>query len=238
MPIAIKVILVVICSYFLGNITFARPLSKAMNDDITKHGSGNPGTMNMMRTHGAKIGILTLVLDALKGVVSCLSAYFIFGGRDGGELAELMKVVAGFSCFIGHLYPVVYKFKGGKGVATACGIGFCINPLLMIGIAILFVTILFLTEISSVASMSSVAAFIFIHTIFYILDGYYYCLIPIYLILIFVIFAHRSNIVRLIHGKENKVHVRKYFKKKEPASSEESITEENKVQETDDKKDC
>ena len=234
MPIAIKVIIVVICSYFLGNITFARPLSKSINDDITTHGSGNPGTMNMMRTHGAKFGILTLVLDALKGVVSCLTAYYIFKGRDGGELAELMKVVAGFSCFIGHLYPVVYKFKGGKGVATACGIGFCINPLLMIPIAIIFIAVLFSTEIASLSSMTAVAAFILIHTIFYILDGYYFCLIPIYLILIFVIYAHRANIVRLIHGNENKVHVRKYFQKKEKQDD----TNKSKEKVEEDKKDC
>ena len=225
MPIAIKVIIVVICSYFLGNITFARPLSKAINDDITTHGSGNPGTMNMMRTHGAKFGILTLVLDALKGVVSCLTAYFICGGKDGGNTAELMKVVAGFSCFIGHLYPVVYNFKGGKGVATACGIGFCVNPLLMIPVAILFITILFATEIASLSSMLAVISFILIQTVIYIINAAYFTIIPLILIMIFVVYAHRANIVRLIHGNENKVHVRKYFKKKE---STEKTTEETK----------
>lgn len=219
MPIVIKIILVVICSYFLGNITFARPVSKSLNDDITTHGSGNPGTMNMMRTYGAKAGFLTLLLDALKGVVSSLSAYYIFGGKDGGQLAELMQLVGGFCCFMGHIYPLVYKFKGGKGVATACGIAFTVNPLLMCGIAVLFISILFLTEIASLSSMVSTATYIFIHTIFLILDGYYYCLIPLYLILFFVIFAHRANIVRLINHNENKVHVRKIFKKKQTENS-------------------
>lgn len=228
MPIAIKVIIIVICSYFLGNITFARPLSKAIHDDITTHGSGNPGTMNMMRTHGAKFGILTLVLDALKGVVSCLTAYFIFGGKDGGNLAELMKAIAGFSCFIGHLYPVVYKFKGGKGVATACGIGFCINPLLMIPVAIIFIAILFTTEIASLSSMVAVASFILTQTVIYIIKANYFPIIPIMLILLFVVYAHRSNIVRLIQGKENKVHVRKYFSKKESNAENTASDEESK----------
>ena len=229
MPIAIKVIIVVVCSYFLGNITFARPLSKAINDDITTHGSGNPGTMNMMRTHGAKFGILTLVLDALKGVVSCLTAYFIFGGKDGGDTATLMKVVAGFSCFMGHLYPVVYKFKGGKGVATACGIGFCVNPLLMIPVAILFIAILFATEIASLSSMLAVAAFVITQIIIYSIKGSFFSIIPLALILAFVVYAHRANILRLIQGKENKVHVRKYFKKKESVNeSVDNTTEETK----------
>ena len=226
MPIAIKVIIVVVCSYFLGNITFARPLSKAINDDITTHGSGNPGTMNMMRTHGAKFGILTLVLDALKGVVSCLTAYFIFGGKDGGDTAELMMAIAGFSCFMGHLYPVIYKFKGGKGVATACGIGFCINPILMIPVAILFITILFATEIASLSSMLAVIAYVLTQIVICIIKGSYFCIIPLALIMGFVVYAHRANIVRLIQRRENKVHVRKYFKKKE--ASNETTTEETK----------
>ena len=213
MPNVIKIILVVICSYFLGNITFARPVSKSLHDDITTHGSGNPGTMNMMRTYGAKAGFLTLLLDALKGVVSSLSAFYIFGGKDGGEMAQLMQLVGGFSCFIGHIYPVIYKFKGGKGVATAAGVAFTVNPLLMTFIALLFVGILLLTEIASLSSMVSTAMFIFIHTVFLVLDGYFYCLIPLYLILFFEVYAHRANIVRLINHNENKVHIRKVFAK-------------------------
>lgn len=232
MPIAIKVILVVICSYFLGNITFARPVSKTLNDDITTHGSGNPGTMNMMRTYGAKYGFLTLLLDALKGVISCLSAYYIFGGPDGGNTAELMKVIAGFSCIIGHIYPIVYRFKGGKGVATACGIAFCVNPWLICITLLVFTIIIFATEIASVASMSATAFFIFVHTYFYIIQGNYFALIPLYLILFMVVFAHRSNIARLFKGTENKVHVRKIFKKKSKESTIESADVEEVVEET------
>ena len=230
MPIAIKIILIVICSYFLGNITFARPVAKTLNDDITTHGSGNPGTMNMMRTHGAKYGFITLGLDMLKGIISCLCAYYIFGGKDGGKIAELMKYVAGFCCFIGHLYPIVYKFKGGKGVATACGIAFCVNPLLMTGVAFVFVGVMLWLEIASFASMLSTVLFVLIDTIFICLSHNYYCLIPLYLIMFFIIYAHRANIKRLIHGNENKVPVRKYFikkKKTEETPAEESTNKEN-----------
>ncbi len=214
MPIAIKIIIVLICSYFLGNITFARQLSRAVNDDITARGSGNPGTMNMMRTYGPKLGFLTLLLDALKGFVSCLCAYFIFGGKDGGQLSVLMEYVAGVCCFLGHIYPVIYKFKGGKGVATAAGIGLCINPLLMLGIGVFYFLFLLLCQMAGLTSMVSVAVFVAIQTIILCLKGYYWCLIPLYFILVFVVFAHRANIVRMIKGTENKMGIRKIFKKK------------------------
>lgn len=220
MPVAVKIILVVICSYFLGNITFARPVSKAVNDDITAHGSGNPGTMNMMRTFGAKLGFLTLILDLLKGVVCCLCAYYIFGGKDGGKLSMFMEYVAGFCCFIGHLYPVIFKFKGGKGVATAAGIGFCLNPILMSIMAVTYFLVLLLCEIASLTSMTCVGLYVIIQTIFVCLSHNYWCLIPLWLILFFVIFAHRKNIVRMINHNENKMNIRKIFKKKNKSTSE------------------
>ena len=231
MPIAIKVIIVLICSYFLGNITFARQLSRVVKDDITTHGSGNPGTMNMMRTYGPKLGFLTLLLDALKGFISCLCAYFIFGGKDGGQLSVLMEYIAGVCCFLGHIYPVIYKFKGGKGVATACGIALCINPLLMLGIGVFYFLFLLLCEMSGLTSMVSVVLFSAIHTVFICIDGYYWCLIPLYFIVGFVIFAHRSNIVRMINGNENKMAIRKIFKKKKKtentSQSEQNVETEN-----------
>ena len=222
------VVLVVIVSYFCGNISFARMISKSKKDDITKMGSGNPGSTNILRNYGFKYGVLNLALDMIKGFVPSIASFYIFGQN------YVMLYVAGISSILGHMFPVVYGFKGGKGVATACGIGFCINPLLMIPIAIIFIAVLFSTEIASLSSMIAVATFILTHTIFYILDGYYFCLIPIYLILIFVIYAHRANIVRLIHGNENKVHVRKYFQKKEKQDD----TNKSKEKVEEDKKDC
>lgn len=213
--LTVKIILVILCSYFLGNITFARPVSKAVKDDITKHGSGNPGTMNMLRTFGPKLGLLTLFLDLIKGTVPCIAAYFIFGGKDGGNLAVLMQYVAGFSSFIGHLYPVVFKFKGGKGVATAAGIGLAVNPLLMLFAAGLYVVVFYFSKIASLTSMVIVATFVFIQTIFVCLEHQYYALIFLYAILILVIYAHRANIVRMIQHKENKIDVKKMFKKKQ-----------------------
>ena len=109
--IALKYILLIVCSYLLGSVNFARILSKnVMHGDITKSGSGNPGTMNMLRTYGFKAGALTLVLDALKGVIPALVGYFLFGG-DGSNAAYVGLYVGGLSAVVGHCFPVFYKFR-------------------------------------------------------------------------------------------------------------------------------
>lgn len=100
-------------------------------DDITKHGSGNPGTMNMIRTFGVGTGLLTLFFDCLKGALPALAGYLLFRG-DGVIMANTALYAAGLAVVFGHMYPVVYKFKGGKSVACALGI-FCVaNPILLV----------------------------------------------------------------------------------------------------------
>jgi glycerol-3-phosphate acyltransferase PlsY len=106
-----KFVILIIVSYFFGNITFARFVARTRNnDDITTHGSGNPGTTNMLRTHGLTLAIVTLVLDALKSVICCVVAYFWLK-PESGYLANLAVYVSGLSCIIGHIYPVIFKFK-------------------------------------------------------------------------------------------------------------------------------
>ena len=114
--------LLAIGAYLIGNISFAILLSKKKNQDITKMGSGNPGTMNMLRNFGFKTGILTLALDALKGAAPALAGYLLFG--DHG------LYIAGLAVILGHIYPVFRKFKGGKGVACTLGVFLVANPIL------------------------------------------------------------------------------------------------------------
>ena len=97
-------VLLGVCSYFIGNISFARILSHAFHKDITKSGSGNPGTLNMWRSCGFWPGIATFVLDMLKGLIPCLIAYFCFGHL--GCNPEIAVYVAGFSVILGHIFPV------------------------------------------------------------------------------------------------------------------------------------
>ena len=92
-----KYVIVIVVSYFLGNISFARILAKRKNKDITQQGSGNPGTMNMLRTFGFGMGILTLVLDATKGVLSALLGFLLFGGDYNSSLAITGLYIGGVS---------------------------------------------------------------------------------------------------------------------------------------------
>ena len=103
-----KIVIVAVISYFLGNVTFARIIAKfRRQDDITTHGSGNPGTMNMLRTHGVTLAVLTLIFDALKAVISCLIAYFWLRSTATEYVVNLAMYICGFVCVIGHNYPVV-----------------------------------------------------------------------------------------------------------------------------------
>ena len=125
----IKMVLLTLGGYLLGNFSSAKFLSRLKKDDITKHGSGNPGTMNMARTFGFGWGILTLVMDALKGAIPALVGYFLFGGADGGTNAYIGLFAGGFSAIVGHIFPIFYKFKGGKGVACIFGVFAIAEPI-------------------------------------------------------------------------------------------------------------
>ncbi|MDY6367745.1 MAG: glycerol-3-phosphate acyltransferase, partial [Clostridia bacterium] len=126
----INVLLLVVCavvSYFIGNINWAITISKLRKKDIRDVGSGNPGTLNMGRTFGLKIGILTFLLDVMKGVLPVLATYFILRGRGYFDNTEFKVVdmgiyASGLCAVLGHIYPVFFKFKGGKGIASTIGV--------------------------------------------------------------------------------------------------------------------
>jgi len=194
-------ILLAIVSYFIGNINFARVVAKSKKDDITKHGSGNPGTLNAWRSYGFWPGFLTFLLDMIKGVITTLTAFLTFGYL--GCEPEVAAYVAGFSVVLGHIFPVIFKFKGGKGIATSVGVFLVLNwwvALIIFAFMILgmlFVKYASIFTIGFVVVMSVVEIFLInpVHWINYIfISG----------ILILVVFAHRANIKRLLQGKENK----------------------------------
>ena len=202
MPVYYYIILA-ITGYLMGNISNAKIISRFKKDDITKHGSGNPGSMNMLRTFGFKIGVLTLVLDALKGAIPSLLGYFIFGGNPNNELSFIGLYVGGTSAIVGHCFPIAYKFKGGKGVATMLGMFAVAEPYLalaMFGICFLYLIIF---------DYGAMASFLFI-TGLTLYEGYKFhsnvTISVILFILYFLVFyMHRKNITRLLIGKENKV---------------------------------
>ena len=221
-----KVVIMSICAYFIGNITFARIIAKKRGDDITTHGSGNPGTTNMMRTHGAKRGFLTFGLDFLKGFIVALTAYlvcggwnegwqsFLFGGFNGNWQSNLALYIVGACAVMGHIYPVIFKFKGGKGVATGAGVVAVANPIVLVLLVALYWVILYFVKVAgSIMSLGASIIFTIIETTMLCIYGYYYSLIPLYIILILVIWAHRANIKRIWARKEGKMDLKAAFEK-------------------------
>ena len=212
-----QVLLVVIISYLCGNISFARIISKAKKDDITKMGSGNPGSTNILRNYGAKFGILNLALDMFKGFVPSIVTFYVFGGD------YVMLYIAGISSMLGHIYPVVFKFKGGKGIATMLGMFLASNPiatLTSIGIGAIIWAVF---EYGSVVSFLCITSLTVIEGIrarmnLGLVDRKIVCII-LFAIFLFTWYAHRKNIERLLLGKESKASLIKKTKKKLKAKS-------------------
>ncbi len=212
--------LLVIGAYFIGNINFAILISRAKNRDITKEGSGNPGTMNMSRTFGLKIGILTLLLDILKGVVPALFARIVFKDMYFGdstlEVGISAQYLAGFSTVLGHIFPVSHNFKGGKGIATTIGVFLVAEPYVTLIFSAVALIYIFITALGSMGSFiattpSAIAALIDLYflgfhkepsfeygTPFFILT-----MILVALIIFLTWYAHRKNIKRLLSGEEH-----------------------------------
>ena len=171
-------------------------LSKAKGVDIRKEGSGNPGTTNVLRTLGKKSAALTLLIDALKGVLAVLA-----GKMTGGETLAMICAIA---VLAGHIWPVFYKFKGGKGIATGLGVLLAFDwriGLICLGIAAIGIL---LTRRVSVGSLLTAVA---LPVVSWLLQPAF---VPYAMaITIIVIWKHRMNIQRLIQGTEPKFNLKK-----------------------------
>lgn len=195
-----QILISIVISYFIGNISPAIMLGYICGVDIRSEGSGNPGTTNVLRVLGKKAAVLTLIIDILKGTIPVVFAGLIFNH----EVA--MYAVAGVFC--GHLWPVFFKFKGGKGVATAFGAISGLNPVLgftALGIVIAGTVI---SKRMSVGSILGAAAFP--PVCFWLEADFIY--IGAFLAIL-VLFKHRGNIKRLLAGEEPRLSFSKKEKK-------------------------
>jgi len=191
---------VAVLAYLLGSLSFAVIVSKAMRlDDPRSYGSGNPGATNVLRSGNKTAAILTLLLDALKGVVAVLVARAV-SGRFG--FGEAVIALAGLAAFLGHLYPVFFRFEGGKGVATAAGVLLALSG--WVGLASLgtWLAIAFATRYSSLAALVT-ALLAPVYTYFLIGDPQVVVLVAVMSVLL--IWRHRSNIAKLLNGTESKL---------------------------------
>lgn len=199
-------IVVALVAYLLGSISFSVIISKRVAGfDVRDKGSKNAGSTNVLRTVGKKAAIITLICDCLKGVIAILIAFI--AGKIWTDLdSALLVQLAGIFVVLGHTFPVFFKFKGGKGVATSLGVLLLTNW--QIGL-ICLVFALVLMALTRFVSLGSVAAAILypILTIFittnYLVPGNY--IIFGIVLAILVIFNHRENVKRLLTGTENKL---------------------------------
>ena len=179
--------------------------------DVREKGSGNAGTTNMLRSVGKKAAAITLVCDILKGVVAILIAIFL-GNLFNAQNKSILVQIAGIAVVVGHTFPVFFGFKGGKGVATSLGILIMSNWEIGLICLAVGVTLIAITKMVSVGSCS--AAILFAVLTYFIKDNYIVSegsgyLVYSIILAVFILFNHRSNIVRLIHGKENKISFKK-----------------------------
>ena len=204
----VSYIIVAIVAYLIGSISFSIIISKKMAGfDVREKGSGNAGATNMLRSVGKKAAALTLLGDALKGVVAILFAMLV--GSFAKEIDnELLKYVAGIFVVIGHTFPIFFGFRGGKGVATSLGVILMLNW--RIGL-ICLVFALLLMALTKMVSMGSVGAAILFPVLVLFVDTNFTMgkLICSVLLAAFVAFNHRSNIKRILNGTENKLSFKK-----------------------------
>ena len=195
--------------YLFGSLSFAVIVSRVMGlDDPRTYGSQNPGATNVLRSGNKKAALATLLLDALKGYFPVLLVKWY--GPAFGLDDEAVAVVA-MAAFVGHLWPVFFRFQGGKGVATAAGILFAVEPVLGAAVMGTWLLVAFVTRYSSLAAlMASVLS-----------PGYYLFgnevlwqtsaaeLLTVMVMSLLLLWRHKENIGRLLHGQESKIGAKK-----------------------------
>ncbi|MCI9016880.1 MAG: glycerol-3-phosphate 1-O-acyltransferase PlsY [Clostridia bacterium] len=200
-------IIIGIVAYIIGSISFSVIFSrKFAGFDVREKGSGNAGTTNVLRTVGKKIAILTLICDALKGIVAIIIAIIIGKLANNVDIALLVQI-SSIMVILGHTFPIFFEFRGGKGVATSLGVLLMINW--QIGL-ICLVFALIIMAITRVVSIGSILAAILFPVLTLFLDGQYFIVKGNYLIFsiimaLIVMFNHRTNIKRILKGNENKI---------------------------------
>lgn len=200
MSYSLIAVIVAVLAYLIGSVSFAVVVSRAMSlPSPHTYGSGNPGATNVLRTGNKAAALLTLIGDALKGwvVVVITKAYFA-----NVTPAEWIISVAVVAVFIGHLFPIFHGFKGGKGVATAAGILFGINPILGLATMATWLIIAFFFRYSSLAALAA-AAFAPLYCFF--LFGNNLIGLAVLLMSVLLIWRHKSNIQNLLNGTESRI---------------------------------
>lgn len=207
-------IVVAIIAYLIGSISFSVIISKKVAGfDVREKGSGNAGSTNVLRTVGKKAAAITLLCDILKGVVAigiALLAGKIIQGLDNALLVQLAAIFV----IIGHTFPIFFKFKGGKGIATSLGVLLMINWQIGLICLVFALLLIILTKMVSVGSIAAAVLFpvlvLFINQNYIVVESsnWSYLIFSI-IVALLVIFNHRENLKRIFNGTENKISFKK-----------------------------
>ena len=189
----INLIIVAVYSYLLGSIPFGLVITKIfLKKDIREIGSGNIGTTNVLRTGKKSLAVATLVLDLLKGYFSIIITFTYF---------ENLISYSALICFIGHIFPVWLKFKGGKGVATYLGVILALSYKFFFIFVIAWILLSLLFRFASLSSMIS-TLIVFFYAYFYEINNN---ILILFIFFVMILFTHKENILRLKSSTENKI---------------------------------
>lgn len=192
-----RLVLLIAATYLIGSISPSYILGMLFRKlDIRKHGSGNAGSTNAIRVLGKKLGLLTFVIDFLKGLIAVLLSVFF--------KVNYAPYIAMLGAVLGHVFPFYMNFRGGKGVATTLGAIYALDWKFAISISVIMILIIVLIRFVSVASMSMYLSFFLYFA--YVYKGKF--IVPLIIVLFITILGlvkHRQNLYRLIKGKENKI---------------------------------
>lgn len=196
--------LALLAAYLLGSLSFAVITSRLMGlADPRSYGSGNPGATNVLRSGNKAAALLTLVFDALKGYLPVLAVY-LWGAPLG--LGVEAAAAVGLAAFVGHLWPVFFRFEGGKGVATAAGVVFGLNPVLGLAVLASFAIVVAFSRYVSLASMVAALFAAFYQALIWGIGPIVWCLLAMAGLLVW---RHKLNIERLLAGTESKLGAKK-----------------------------
>jgi acyl phosphate:glycerol-3-phosphate acyltransferase len=206
MSFELIIFLIGLLSYLVGSISFAIVVSRLRGiDDPRTYGSQNPGATNVLRSGDKVAAVLTLLGDAAKGLVMVLAANAFADLLLPAEWKLAATAIAGFGVFLGHLFPIYFRFQGGKGVATAFGVLLAFDPMLGGVVGVVWLSVAKISGISSLAALTAAAAAPVITLWRHGLDVMFWSVLGIAVLLVI---RHKKNIAQLLSGKETS------FKKK------------------------